>query len=63
MLKALEMDCYLDCFVTAAALMSLVLNDVVHFPIDGTFAVIAGAFITVSAIKNVIREAKYLIFN
>lgn len=60
-LKALELDCYLDCFVTAAALMSLVLNDKVHFPIDGTFAVIAGVCITVSAVKNVVRESKRLI--
>ncbi len=60
-LKALELDCYLDCFVTMAALMSLVLNEKVHFPIDGTFAVIAGVCITVSAVKNIIRESKYLI--
>lgn len=62
-LKALETDCYLDCFVTAAALMSLVLNEIVHFPIDGTFAVIAGICITVSAVKNIIRQGKFLIFN
>ncbi|MBQ9227286.1 MAG: cation transporter [Eubacterium sp.] len=62
-LRALELDCYLDCFVTAAALMSLVLNDLVRFAVDGTFAIIAGGIITVSAIKNLVHESKYLINN
>lgn len=62
-LKALELDSYLDCLVTLTALMSLVLVDKVNFAVDGTFAVIAGGIITVSAIKNLIHESKYLIMN
>ncbi len=62
-LKALELDSYLDCFVTLAALMSLVLVERVNFAVDGMLAIAAGGFITVSAIKNILQESKYLINN
>lgn len=62
-LRALELDCYLDCFITLSALMSLVLVDKVHFAVDGTFAVIAGGIITVSAVRNIVKESKFLIMN
>lgn len=60
-LRALALDSFLDCFITAAALMSLVLIERVGFAADGIFALITGGAITVSAIKNIITEAKYLV--
>lgn len=60
-LKALVLDCGLDCLVTAFALMSIVLVSRVNFAIDGAFAIITGAIITASAIKNLIEQAKFLI--
>lgn len=62
-LKALILDSFLDCFVTLSALMGLFLITKVNYAVDGLFAVITGAIITVSAIKNIINEAKYLINN
>ena len=62
-LRALMLDSFLDCFITAAALMGFVLVSRVRFAVDGTFAIITGTIITVSAVKNLISEAKYLINN
>ena len=62
-LKALALDSFLDCFITLAALMSLILIQRVNFAVDGTFAIITGSIITVSAIKNIISEAKFLVNN
>ena len=62
-LKALSLDSFLDCFITLAALMSLILIQRVNFAVDGTFAIITGSIITVSAIKNIISEAKFLVNN
>ncbi len=63
MLKAMILDSFLDCFITAFALMSLLLVARVNFAIDGIFAIITGSIITITAIKNVIAQTKYLITN
>ena len=60
-IKALSLDSFLDCFITLAALMSLVLIQRVNYAVDGIFAIITGSIISVSAIKNIISQAKYLI--
>lgn len=62
-LKAMILDSFLDCFITLFALMSLVLIAKVNFAIDGIFAIITGSIITITAIKNVVSQAKYLITN
>ncbi len=41
--------------------MSLVLIQKVNFAVDGIFAVITGGAITVSAVRNIIKETKFLI--
>ena len=60
-LKALFLDSFLDCFITLAALMSLILIQRVNFAADGIFAIATGSIITLSAIRNILQEAKYLI--
>ncbi len=60
-LSALALDSFLDCLVTAASLMSLVLSSRIRYSIDGAFAIITGSIITASAIKNIINESKYLV--
>ena len=60
-IKALSLDSFLDCFITLAALMSLVLIRRVNYAVDGVFAIITGSIITASAIKNIISQTKYLI--
>lgn len=60
-LKALVLDSFLDCLVTAFALMSLFLITKINFAVDGIFAMITGTIITISAIKNIISESKFLI--
>ena len=62
-LKALALDSFLDCFITLATVMSLVLIVKVNYAVDGLFAIITGSIISVSAIKNIVRETKYLINN
>lgn len=62
-LKALILDSFLDCLITAATLMSLILVNKINFAVDGIFAVVTGLIITASSIKNVISEAKYIICN
>jgi divalent metal cation (Fe/Co/Zn/Cd) transporter len=62
-LSALVLDSFLDCFITAFALMSLVLVTKINFAADGIFAIVTGLIITVSAVKNVINESKFLINN
>lgn len=63
MLRAMAMDSFLDCFITLFTVIGLFLVSKVNFAIDGVFAIVTGAFITVSAIKNLIAQAKYLITN
>lgn len=60
-LKALILDSFLDCAITAATLMGLFLITKINFAADGLFAVIIGMVVTVSALKNVIKEAKFII--
>ena len=60
-LKALELDSFLDCFITLSTLMSLVLVGKLGFAADGIFAIITGSVITVSAVKSLVHETKYLI--
>ena len=60
-LKALITDSFLDCAITVFALMGLFLITKVRFAIDGIFAVIIGTLVTVSAFKNLIGQAKYLV--
>ena len=61
--KALALDSFLDCFITLAAIMSLVLISKVNYAVDGIFAIITGSAVSVSAIKNIVFETKYLINN
>ena len=60
-LRALVLDSILDCFITLAALMSLLLIQRVNFAADGIFALITGGVITVSAMRNIIGESRRLI--
>lgn len=62
-LKALILDSFLDCFVTLSALMGLFLITRINYAADGIFAIVTGTIITVSAVRNIIKESKYLINN
>jgi len=62
-LQALALDSFLDCFITAFVLMSLLLVERVNFAVDGVFAILCGTIISVSAVKNIISETKFLIHN
>lgn len=62
-LRALALDSILDCFITLFAVMGLFLVNRINIAVDGFFALICGGIITVSAIKNLINESKYLITN
>ena len=59
-LKALLLDSFLDCFITLFAIMGLLVYKI-NFAADGYFAIICGIAITVSAVKNIIGESKFLI--
>ena len=60
-LRALVTDSILDCFITVAALMSLFLVSKLNYAVDGVFAIVTGGIITVSAIRSLIKEAKFLV--
>lgn len=60
-LKAMILDSVLDCFITLFALMSLILVAKVNYAVDGVFAIITGSAITVTAIRELISQVKYLI--
>ncbi len=62
-IKALALDSFLDCFITISAIMSLALVSKVNYAVDGLFAIITGSVISVSAIKNIISETKFLVNN
>ena len=62
-LKSLLLDSFLDCFITLFAIMGLFLVNKINLAVDGIFALICGAIITASAIKNIISESKFLITN
>ncbi len=59
--RALLLDSFLDCFITLFAIMGMFLVNRINLAVDGFFAVISGLAITVSAIKNIIKETKFLI--
>lgn len=61
LLHSMMTDSFLDCFITITTLLSLFLSPRMNFAIDGVFAVITGAIITVSAVKNLIEYARKLI--
>lgn len=62
-LRSLVLDSFLDCFITIAALMSLVLVTKVRFAVDGAFAIVTGSFIFATAVKGIINEGKYIVNN
>lgn len=63
MLKAMAVDSFLDCFITLFTVIGLFLITRVNYAVDGVFAIATGTFITISAIKNIFEQAKYLITN
>ena len=60
-IRALVLDCLLDCGITAFTLIGLIVVPKIGFAADGIFALVLGAIISASAIKDVIKEAKKLI--
>lgn len=60
-IKAMILDSFLDCGVTIFALMGLFLITKVDFAVDGIFAILIGAMVTISAVKNIIAQSKFLI--
>ena len=60
-IRALTLDSALDCLITLFVLMSLFLVQRVNFAVDGIFALVCGVIITISAIRNIISQTKYLI--
>lgn len=60
-IRALALDSALDCLITLFVLMSLFLVQRVNFAVDGIFALVCGVIITISAIRNIIAQTKYLI--
>lgn len=62
-LKAMVLDSFLDCATTIFALMGLFLITKINFAADGVFAIIIGTVVTVSAVKNIIEQGRYLINN
>lgn len=61
--RALFTDCLLDCAVTLFSLAGLLLSSKLPFAADGVFAVVIGAAVAVTAVKTIVKEAKYLVFN
>lgn len=61
MLSALVLDSILDCGITVFTLLGLFVVRKVGFAVDGIFAIVLGLVITVSAVKSIITEAKYII--
>ncbi|MBR2133665.1 MAG: cation transporter [Eubacterium sp.] len=61
MLSALVLDCVLDCGITVFTLLGFFVVKKAGFAVDGIFAVALGLIITVSAVKNIVAEAKYII--
>ncbi len=59
--KALALDSFLDCLITLFTLISVVLVTKVNFAFDAYFAFICGGAITVEAVRNIVKETKFLI--
>lgn len=62
-LKALTLDSFLDCSITLFVLIGLFLIGKLNLAVDGIFAIITGTIISVSAIKGLFEQAKYLVNN
>lgn len=62
-LKALVLDSFLDCAITLFVLIGLFLIGKLNLAVDGIFAIITGSIISVSAIKGLFEQAKYLVNN
>lgn len=60
-LKALILDSFLDCCLTAFVLLGLFVVGKLNYAVDGAFAIATGIAIAISAIKNVKEQAKALI--
>ncbi len=60
-LRALVLDSVLDCGVTAFTLIGLVVAPKIGFAADGIFALVLGGIITAQAVKEIIKETKFLI--
>lgn len=61
--RALFTDCLLDCAVTLFSLAGLLLSSKLPFAADGVLAVVIGAAVAATAVKTIVKEAKYLVFN
>lgn len=59
--KMLVLDSFMDCAVTITVLMGFMLIAKIHYAADGIFGIITGLIITVSAVKSVFLQAKFLI--
>jgi len=59
--RALATDSILDCGVTAFTLISIFVVSKINIAADAYFAFLCGGAITVSAVKNIVKETKLLI--
>ena len=59
--RTLASPVVLDCGITVFSLMSLLLVRHIGFPADGVFAICLGTVITVTAVKAVIKETKFIV--
>lgn len=60
-IRALILDCLLDCGITAFTLIGLIAVPKIGFAADGIFAIVLGTVITAHAIRGAVSEAKTLI--
>lgn len=59
--KTLILDSFLDSAITITALMGFSLTTKINFAVDGIFSVIIGLIVAASALKEIIKQAKFLI--
>lgn len=59
--RTLILDSFLDSAVTFTVLLGFSLTTKINYAVDGIVAVIIGITVAVSAIKTVIKQAKYLV--
>ena len=60
-IKTLITDSFLDSGITLTVLLGFSLTAKIHYAIDGLFAIVIGIAVTVSAVKTIFMQAKYLI--
>ncbi|MGN0533807.1 MAG: cation diffusion facilitator family transporter [Eubacterium sp.] len=60
-LKTLALDSFLDCAITAAALMGFSLTVKINFAIDGIVGIVIGIIAAAGAVKTAVQQAKSLI--